>query len=689
MKKSKRTYQTGGNMYANTDIFTTGFIPTYQGEPLQEIKETQAKLDQEYQTQLDNATKLDVLLGELKSIEGDSALLNKAKSEYTKELEAIAASGDYENMATRVNALGRRYVKDKRFNAIQATKAAFDQEAAEAAKLRLKGVNALRAGDASTYQTAVVDSETREVKYIPYTSRLTAELNYDAKKKEIASQINPDSYIRGLNDKERELLKNNPMSLLATARIKGISSEKINRLKDDMLNVYLNSAEGKQEKEILQESGYTEEEALKTIGDSLESRGNLQVFSESTVDVPKVSGNTLGKGFNPTTGEAYLTLSPETLGSSLNMKEYSPHRNKILWHLGTAVSNLGNLIITDKPEDRKKFQAIIDNSLKKVNNPEFGSNVSSAIGGYVGDMLMQSFAIVSKQPDMYLKSLLENPQSLKASLREAWKTHYDPKLEAKALQGAKDLVDAGMLMLTNDETAVATIKEDWEKANPGKDFYESYVAANAAAEYTSLISSTQWSPKINNDGYREIDKTDAGKTKASKVLTDIKTSVSGLTFFDPETEEVFNHTHKRYKKDIGNIDNIKSVMGELDPRHYYSTTMPESVNTASFAAPYAITVENEDGKIKTLYVSKQASDLNSPQEQYNAVVNKVYNNFNSSPYLFRSGNIGGLDIEARFIPNDPTSNQDGKYQIRTSSGVETVNNMNELLAVIKTLQSQN
>lgn len=698
MSKKRNVYQQGGNIYQNAGITTTGFIPTYAGAPVEELMQTSQNLQNQYHTNLADATKMDILNAERRAIAGDDPLNQEISLDYQKELDAIAEAGDYENMGTRVNALAKKYARDKRIQTITDTKKAFDAEEELAQKLRLQGINPLFAGDATAYKSVSVNPETKEVTYNPYTSRLTAELDYDAKKKEIASQINPDAYITNLTERERATIANNPMAIFAIANYKGISTNKVQQLKGEMLNVYLDSKEGKQEVEALKFAGYEDDEIIDVIGNSLESRGNIRTFFNRDVDVPNAGKTSTGSAVDPTTGEQFITLSPETLNKSFKPDEYSPHRNWLMNKIGNATISLSRLLNKKDPEAQEKFEEIINKHFTSGNNPDFGSQMSSAVGQYWVDSLKILF---ENDPEAYanyltgkevegLGSLSNKSEIVKNKMMANWPKFYDQQLENESIQKAQDLVNAGLYMALGNEEEIDKFKQEWEKANPDQDFYKSDAAGKLASEYSEMMMNVQWSPKINNDGYREIDKSHTGKSKGDRVLTDLKNSAPSLTFFDPETGETFNHTDKKYENYIGEIDNIKSVMGELDSRNYYTADMASSVNTAAFASPYAITVENEAGESRVFYVAKQTSDLNSPQEQRNGDVNKVYNVFNRNPYLYRKSEISGIPIEARFIPNDPTSNQDGQYQVRLPGGKSvTVNNMNELLMTIDKMKKSN
>lgn len=104
-----RLYQRGGrrgyrpffqqqNLYQDSVITPTGFIPTYAGMPIEQFNQTADLLKREYDTNVAKYDAVQSWIASQNAMEGDKEALQEAFAPYRKQLEEIAKEGRYERM---------------------------------------------------------------------------------------------------------------------------------------------------------------------------------------------------------------------------------------------------------------------------------------------------------------------------------------------------------------------------------------------------------------------------------------------------------------------------------------------------------------------------------------------------------------------------------------------------------------
>ena len=102
MNKKRSYYQQGGSLYSNAGITTTGFIPTYAGEPIETVKYLGEMLKREDELSQDRLDNLHLAMADRVTSPDDRQEVRALEDRYRKELEDIVARGDYLNMQNQI-----------------------------------------------------------------------------------------------------------------------------------------------------------------------------------------------------------------------------------------------------------------------------------------------------------------------------------------------------------------------------------------------------------------------------------------------------------------------------------------------------------------------------------------------------------------------------------------------------------
>ena len=264
----------GGNLYDNAGITTTGFIGTYAGQPIDEFRNTSQQLQETYNANLADATKMDILNAERRALAGDDPLNQEISAEYQKKLDAIVEAGDYENMSTRVNALAREYSRDKRIQTLTDSKANADKYESEIADMKAKGITPVLTKDPSKHQSVTIGEDGKPV-YNVFKAIPEARLGYDERIQDIWKDMQADAYSYLPEDEAKAL-----EGYITTKQWSGISPEKIARLEGIAMKRYEQTPEFDQQMRVLKAKGMEEEKAKDLIFENLRGVGKMKEFNK-------------------------------------------------------------------------------------------------------------------------------------------------------------------------------------------------------------------------------------------------------------------------------------------------------------------------------------------------------------------------------------------------------------------------
>ena len=281
MKDNKllKVFQLGG--YTPTNLQNFNYVPTYVGKPLETQKEVGMQMMNLFNTNLAQASAVDIMNGQRQVIDGDSEVNDEISKRYNSELEAIAKSGDYENMTMRINALARKYQTDPDVKAVSESRANFDRQQKLAEEIRMKtGKDPLFMGDPAAHRTVTIDPETGKKTYNVFRSTAEADLDKQARRQSIWSVIQPN--MGPLTQNQVRTMLPAIDGYIATGTWRGISggeNGKIAQLLESAMNSYRGTTEYKQEKRFLQET-QPEADAEATIRQRMFDEGLLKTFSQ-------------------------------------------------------------------------------------------------------------------------------------------------------------------------------------------------------------------------------------------------------------------------------------------------------------------------------------------------------------------------------------------------------------------------
>lgn len=362
MKRNPLLYQVGG--YAQTQLTNPEFIQTYQGTPLEQAQQYGNKQAQDYQQNIQDLTKLDILNSQREVLPGDEAESEKYNQQLKSQFEDMAKKGDYENMNHQVNELARRHFNNKALKAMAESHKNFEEEDKLAKEMLLRGRTPLFKGQRETHKTVSVNPETGKQEFNVYRSKLEDQLDYDKMKSTIWDDIKPDAGYT------TSALRANLPSLYGYHTIqdwKGISGGydkngkavgKIGQQFANAMRRYMDTPEYSQEvRKLEHEENLTKEFAeehvqknmlangmMRTFGDTsarfideLESNGNkgLDIEALPAVNVKNHLGYTTDK-FDPmseyskTTNQTYNPFQPNisNMASAWAWKPKDPEQNE-------------------------------------------------------------------------------------------------------------------------------------------------------------------------------------------------------------------------------------------------------------------------------------------------------------------------------------------------------------------------
>jgi hypothetical protein len=284
MKDSKvdnkllKLYQLGG--YTPTQLQQFNYVPTYVGQPLETQRAVGDKMLDLFNTNLAQATAVDIMNAQRKAVPGDEDLNKEVAERYKNDLAAIAKSGDYENMTMRINALARRYQTDPDILALTESRANWDQEQAMVRDVRMKtGRDPLFIQNPAAHRTVGYDENGKKTFNI-YRSTAEAPLDWQKTRQNIWSVIEPN--MGPLSQEEvRKALTEIP-GYFATGIWKGIGSSKIRNLLEEAISAYEGTPEYRQEFRYIRETqNLTPEAADQEIKARIFKEGLLKTFHQT------------------------------------------------------------------------------------------------------------------------------------------------------------------------------------------------------------------------------------------------------------------------------------------------------------------------------------------------------------------------------------------------------------------------
>ena len=272
------------SLYGSADVSPSKAISTYGGSPLPALTQAADRSEKNYYQGLAGADKLGLVLTALKAREVDVPELEAIINPVRKELEGIAASGDYENAIPRVSALARQLTSDPTVLRIAEN---YQREQANKKRLqalRDKKESIILEKDQSAIPTVKRDLETGEIiGYNTYEDTGQVKQDWDKEIENIWSILKPDRFI--LDPKYGKDVAKALTGYVQTGVWEGISGgkegDKINSQIENALKRYKESGAYKQQVEYYESIG--EENPEGKAREHLMAVGMMKVFSATTV----------------------------------------------------------------------------------------------------------------------------------------------------------------------------------------------------------------------------------------------------------------------------------------------------------------------------------------------------------------------------------------------------------------------
>jgi len=592
--------------YQGFGLSHTPFIPQYAGAPLKEVQAVGEGLTEAYYNTLSEATKLDMLNQEMQAIEGDSDEMNKIKHYYSGEIESMAKSGNWEDLFTKVNKLGRKWVGDPIRQALMQTKTEFEKEQEDNRQRRLRGLPPLEfSKDPSTYKTISRDEE-GNVDITPYVSQAEGWRDVTPEMEKLFNQMLPNAYQSIL-----QATKDTPMGMLSQSAREDITLPRIKAYLDGTGPQYAGSAGGFEKfkntdafkfrkKQLMwnpstQEfDNMTEAQATQQIYDELLATGTEKIYQKFGIDYTKDPTFDSSSGSGGGRMPAYEELGARQVQGDLGVNVDMFHPDKEVWSVrgdsdeyNVWVPGSGGIAYrkedkeTYKQEHQEEFDRIVNIATDVFNSDKKPSQMSD----------LEKFEIADK----YSK-LVENRARNNKILKNNFQREF--------LEG--------------------TIKKSDE-------------------DTPSLIK------RVEEDLVNSL------KTRA---LMDYDT---GMVFqMIGKDDELTDQYKSLVGKDVATINNIK-LIGEITPYHHL-TYANKNQPSLEFADAYVVEVRDpESSKVKTLLVERSDSSVNSPIGRVNQQINQAYNAFNVKPGMESTVNIFGIDVtgksNVKVLPNNQIQHQ--------------------------------
>lgn len=223
------------------------------GLPLEVIDNVGQSLQTDYNQNKAAADQLEILAANVDVAEGDQAIKDNTIGYVRDELSKLATSGDYEMLAPQVQALAKKYTTDQDLNLAVKNKAAMNAQQDLITKMNIEGKNPLVFTPSNGFQTKNEDGS-----YNYFVSDVQAQLDWDARMKEIWADVLPDAVTSGLitADEAKNLQSGDMESIMrqvGTVTNKGIWESKIQQMLDMASERYKLTDEYKQQYRKLNE----------------------------------------------------------------------------------------------------------------------------------------------------------------------------------------------------------------------------------------------------------------------------------------------------------------------------------------------------------------------------------------------------------------------------------------------------
>tara|TARA_R100001086_G_scaffold14015_1_gene7041 strand:- start:1223 stop:3262 length:2040 start_codon:yes stop_codon:yes gene_type:complete len=269
------------NLYQDSVITPTGFIPTYAGMPIEQFNRTADLLKKEYDTNVAKYDAVQSWIASQNAMEGDKEALQEAFAPYRKQLEEIAKEGRYERMGPQVRAVAAQTIQDPYIKAIQQNYQRAEEARKLNEKMRAQGVQTLYDPDFKNFQTISYDDDGNKV-INNFESRQEKRLDWEEPKTKLAGMLKADSY-----ETDPERMTDVLAGWIRQGRVTELSGNKVGQKVQSMLELYMNDPAGAQEFKYLTTSkdrggaGMSAEEARATILSEVFSAGDLVTFRDS------------------------------------------------------------------------------------------------------------------------------------------------------------------------------------------------------------------------------------------------------------------------------------------------------------------------------------------------------------------------------------------------------------------------
>ena len=285
-RRNRPSYQMGGigSLYGDAQVSPSKPMPMYGGSPLEAVSKAAERAEKNYYEGIAYADKVGMITEAIKARAVDRPELDEHLAPIRKELEVIAASGDYENAMPRIANIARKLYSDPTINKIQENYAKEEALKKRHQGLQDKKETILFGKDYSNTPTVSRDPETGEILgYNDIIDTGQVKLPWDEKAEKIWNSTKADQYIT--DPKYGAQVSKALAGWVQTGTWKGISGgkegDKINRQLGNALMRYKQSGEYLQQLEYYTSQNHPNPE--KAVRDHLLSVGMMKVFDDNTV----------------------------------------------------------------------------------------------------------------------------------------------------------------------------------------------------------------------------------------------------------------------------------------------------------------------------------------------------------------------------------------------------------------------